>query len=119
MHDQPAVTAKSNRGYYQKQLRHLLSHKKTFGRKPVQLKKPVFHKKGDGSVFLIFLFLFLGTFLMGFGGTMFVLGFFPLNFWLILLGAIIFLLGLLPFLGLLSFMFGGKSKHPAAYEEKK
>jgi hypothetical protein len=119
INDQPVTTLKDNRGYYQKQIRKLLPHKRTFGRKPVQFKKPVFHKKGDGSVFLIFVFLFLGVLLMSFGGAMFVTGFYQLNIWLILLGAVVFLLGLLPFLGLLSFMFGGKSKHPPAYYEEK
>jgi hypothetical protein len=81
-------------------------------RDKLKLKKPILHRKGgDGSVFLIVVFLFLGVCLMLIGGSIFVGAFYGFSIWMLLLGLVIFLLGLLPFLGLLSFAFGGGNNH--------
>jgi hypothetical protein len=87
----------------------------------LQPQKPILHRKGgDGSVFLIVVFLFLGVCLMVIGGTIFVGAFFGFSLWLLLLGLVIFLLGLLPFLGLLSFAFGSAFKKDVPrYDEMK
>ena len=83
-----------------------------------QKNKKLIHRRGDGSVFLIFLFLFLGLALLLTGISMVVIGINAIIWWLILSGGAIVFIGLIPFLGMISFMFGGDRYHPSpAYEE--
>lgn len=89
-------------------------------RDKLKLKKTQPHRKGgDGSLFLIVVFLFLGICLMLLGGSLFVAAFYGFTLWMVVLGLVIFLLGLLPFLGLLSFAFGGSYDKAPNYNEKR
>ncbi|CAN5415469.1 hypothetical protein BH09BAC5_BH09BAC5_25880 [soil metagenome] len=76
-------------------------------------------KKRDGSALLIFFFLFLGVVLISWGIGLILTGIFAAVWWFIPAGAILVFLGLMPFLGMISFAFGNKTKRkPKKYEEK-
>lgn len=83
----------------------------------IQRKPAITRKRGDGSVFLIFLFLMLGIALVLTGITMIVTGIAVITWWLIVLGVVVIFLGLIPFLGMISFMFGDHYRPAPAYDE--
>jgi hypothetical protein len=86
---------------------------------PEKLKRPVKSpdRRGDGSVFLVLLFLFIGFGLLATGVVMIIIGINSIVWWLILLGLVVLFLGLIPFLGLISLAFGDRYRPVPAYDE--
>ena len=75
-------------------------------------------RHGDGSVFLVFLFLFIGLGLIITGVTMIIIGVNSIIWWLILLGLVVIFLGLMPFLGMISLAMGDRYRPSPAYDEE-
>lgn len=121
--DSAVLYTYNNPGYHPPALKKIAENpvpSKPLIRDKLKLEKQSLHRKGgDGSLFLIVVFLFLGICLMLIGGSIFVAAFYGFTLWMVVLGLVIFLLGLLPFLGLLSFAFGGRYDKAPNYNEKR
>ena len=113
-----------NRGYYykssiKKDVAKVVPGIKSVKEKFRQKKKASQNNRGDGSGLLVILLLFLGLGLLAVGGTIFVIGIYSISWLMILLGLVMILLGLLPFLGLMTLVMGGRNRNDLpAYKEE-